>query len=63
MSKARMQGVLESDAAVYFGCHPITMHKYYLSLNREKLADDVADKLFPEEESKGDLRETKRKKA
>jgi hypothetical protein len=57
MSKARMNGVLESDAAVYFGCHPITMHKYYLSLDKERLADDVAEKLF-----EGDLRETKRKK-
>jgi hypothetical protein len=33
------------------------MHKYYLSLDKERLADDVAEKLF-----EGDLRETKRKK-
>jgi hypothetical protein len=62
MSKARMNRVLESDAAVYFGCHPITMHKYYLALDKERLADDVADKLFSADESEGELRETKRTK-
>ncbi len=59
MSKARMNGVLESDAAVYFGCHPSTMSKYYLALDKERLADDVAAKLF----SEGELRETKRRRA
>ena len=63
MSKARMNGVLESDAAVYFGCQPATMHKHYLALNREKLGDSVAEKLFGEEKNEGDLRETKRESA
>jgi hypothetical protein len=60
MSKARMNGVLESDASIFFGCKPETMHKHYLALNREKLGDGVAEKLFEEEKSEGDLRETKR---
>jgi hypothetical protein len=45
MTRARMNGVMESDAALYFGCHPLTMHKYYLALNKERLADAVYEKM------------------
>jgi len=41
MSKARMAGVAESDAAIAFGCNPDTMRGHYLALDEAKIADDV----------------------
>jgi integrase len=45
MSKARMAGVAESDAAIAFGCNPATMRGHYLALDEEKIADDVFAKM------------------
>lgn len=41
MSKARMAGVAESDAAVAFGCNPATMREHYLALDEAAIADKV----------------------
>ena len=41
MSKARMAGVAESDAAVAFGCNPSTMREHYLALDEAAIADKV----------------------
>ncbi|HEY1599132.1 MAG TPA: hypothetical protein VGG64_05990 [Pirellulales bacterium] len=41
MSRARMAGVTESDAAIAFGCSPQTMRNHYLALDEEIIADDV----------------------
>jgi hypothetical protein len=41
MSKARMAGVAESDAAVAFGCNPSTMRNHYLTLDEATIADKV----------------------
>ncbi len=45
MSKARMAGVAESDAAIAFGCNAGTMRAAYLALDEEKIADDVFAKM------------------
>jgi integrase len=41
MSKARMAGVAESDAAIAFGCNPETMRKHYLALDEAQISDRV----------------------
>ena len=41
MSKARMAGVIEDDAAIAFGCTPQTMREHYLALDEESISDDV----------------------
>ena len=41
MSRARMAGVSEDDAAVAFGCSTQTMREAYLSLDEVTLADGV----------------------
>ena len=41
MSKARMAGIAESDAAVAFGCNPSTMREHYLALDEAAIADKV----------------------
>jgi hypothetical protein len=48
MSRARMAGVTESDAAIAFGCAPQTMRSFYLNLDEEKIADDVFTRLQSE---------------
>lgn len=45
MSKARMAGVAESDAAIAFGCNPATMRSHYLALDEERIADEVFAKV------------------
>jgi hypothetical protein len=45
MSQAVMNGVTQSDASVYFGCHPITMHRFYLSLDEERIGDRVFEQM------------------
>ncbi|MES1213644.1 MAG: hypothetical protein ABUL64_03575, partial [Singulisphaera sp.] len=45
MSRARMAGVTESDAAIAFGCSPQTMRQHYLALDEEAIADDVFKKM------------------
>jgi len=45
MSRARMAGVGEADAAIAFGCTPGTMRKHYLDLDEEEIADKVFDKV------------------
>ena len=41
MSRARMSGVTESDAAIAFGCSPQTMRQHYLALDEKEIADSV----------------------
>ncbi len=41
MSRARMAGVTEDDAAIAFGCSTQTMREHYLALNEELVADNV----------------------
>jgi integrase len=45
MSKARMAGVDEADAAIAFGCNPVTMRQHYLALDEARIADDVFAKM------------------
>ena len=45
MSRARMAGVAESDAAIAFGCNPQTMRGHYLALDEAKIADGVFAKM------------------
>jgi hypothetical protein len=51
MSRARMAGVAESDAAIAFGCNPQTMRGHYLALDEAKIADDVFTKMQAEVKS------------
>jgi len=41
MSRARMAGITEDDAAIAFGCNPSTMRQHYLELDKVAVADDV----------------------
>ena len=41
MSRARMAGVTEDDAAIAFGCSSQTMREHYLALDEELVADNV----------------------
>ena len=41
MSRARMAGIAEGEAAVAFGCNPETMRKHYLNLDEVAIADGV----------------------
>ena len=45
MSRARMAGVGESDAAIAFGCTPGTMREHYLALDEEAIADGVFERI------------------
>lgn len=45
MTRAREAGISVDDAAVAFGCNPITMKQYYLSPDEEAIADSVFDRL------------------
>ena len=45
MSRARMAGASESDAAIAFGCTPDTMRQHYLVLDEEKIADSVFERI------------------
>ena len=45
MSRARMAGASESDAAIAFGCTPDTMRQHYLALDEEAIADSVFEKI------------------
>jgi integrase len=45
MSRARMAGVAESDAAIAFGCNPATMRQHYLALDEATIADKVFEKM------------------
>jgi hypothetical protein len=45
MSRARMAGVAESDAAIAFGCNPTTMRQHYLALDEARIADEVFAKM------------------
>ena len=46
MSKARMAGIAESDAAIAFGCNPATMRQHYLALDEPAIADKVFEDLL-----------------
>jgi site-specific recombinase XerD len=41
MSRARMAGVTEDDAAIAFGCSSQTMREHYLAIDEELIADNV----------------------
>lgn len=45
MSRARMAGASESDAAIAFGCTPDTMRQHYLVLDEERIADSVFERI------------------
>ena len=45
MSKARMARVADSDAAIAFGCNPVTMRQHYHSLDEVEIADDVFSRM------------------
>lgn len=45
MSRARMAGIGESDAAIAFGCTPGTMREHYLNLDEEAIADAVFERI------------------
>jgi integrase len=45
MSKARMAGVADSDAAIAFGCNPTTMPQHYQALDEVEIADDVFSRM------------------
>jgi len=45
MSKARLAGVPEDDAAVAFDCTPETMRQHYLAFDKTKVADRVFERM------------------
>ena len=48
MSKARLAGVPEDDAAIAFDCAPQTMREHYLAFDKTGVADRVFERIQDE---------------